>query len=69
MKFFFLAIFFLNQTSIAEELKTNAPESRDQEIVQKKEKDEKINVNEPKADIKTSEVIKVDQGKAFPRDI
>ena len=69
MKFFFLAIFFLNQTSLAEELKTSAPESRDQEIVQKKGKDEKINVNEPKADIKTSEVIKVDQGKAFPRDI
>ena len=69
MKFFFLTIFFLNQTSLAEELKTNAPESRDQEIVQKKETDEKINMNEPKADIKTSEVIKVDQGKAFPRDI
>ena len=69
MKFFFLSIFFLNQTSLAEELKTSAPESRDQEIVQTKEKDEKVNVNEPKADIKTSEVIKVDQGKAFPRDI
>ena len=69
MKFFFLVIFFLNQTSLAEELKTNAPESRDQEIVQKKETDKKINMNEPKADIKTSEVIKVDQGKAFPRDI
>lgn len=69
MKFFFLTIFFLNQTSLAEELKTNAPESRDQEIVQKKETDKKINMNEPKADIKTSEVIKVDQGKAFPRDI
>ena len=69
MKFFLLAIFFLNQTSLAEELKTSAPESRDQEIVQKKEKDEKVNVNEPKADIKTSEVIKVDQGKAFPWDI
>ena len=69
MKFFFLLIFFLNQTSLAEELKTNAPESRDQEIVQKKETDKKINMNEPKADIKTSEVIKVDQGKAFPRDI
>ena len=69
MKFFFLTIFFLNQTSLAEELKTNAPESRDQEIAQKKETDKKINMNEPKADIKTSEVIKVDQGKAFPRDI
>ena len=69
MKFFFLAICFLNQTSLAEELKTSAPESRDQEIVQKKETDKKINMNEPKADIKTSEVIKVDQGKAFPRDI
>ena len=69
MKFFFLSIFFLNQTSLAEELKTSAPESRDQEIVQKKETDKKINMNEPKADIKTSEVIKVDQGKAFPRDI
>ena len=69
MKFFFLTIFFLNQTSLAEELKTSAPESRDQEIVQKKETDKKINMNEPKADIKTSEVIKVDQGKAFPRDI
>lgn len=69
MKFFFLVIFFLNQTSLAEELKTNAPESRDQEIIQKKETDKKINMNEPKADIKTSEVIKVDQGKAFPRDI
>ena len=69
MKFFFLSIFFLNQTSLAEDLKTSAPESRDQEIVQKKETDKKINMNEPKADIKTSEVIKVDQGKAFPRDI
>ena len=69
MKFFFLAIFFLNQTSLAEELKTNAPESKDQEITQKKETGKKINMNEPKADIKTSEVIKVDQGKAFPRDI
>ena len=59
----------MNQTSLAEEMKTNAPESRDQEIVQKKETDKKINMNEPKADIKTSEVIKVDQGKAFPRDI
>ena len=69
MKFFFLSIFFLNQTSLAEELETGAPNSRDQEIVQKKETDEKIKMNEPKADIKTSEVIKVDQGKAFPRDI
>ena len=69
MKFFFLSIFFLNQTSLAEELKTSAPESRDQEIVRKKETDKKINMNEPKADIKTSEVIKVDQGKAFPWDI
>ena len=69
MKFFFLSIFLLNQTSLAEELKTSTPESRDQEIVQKKETDKKTNMNEPKADIKTSEVIKVDQGKAFPRDI
>ena len=69
MKFFFLLIFFLNQTSLAEELKTGAPISGDQKIVQKKETNEKINMNEPKADIKSSEVIKVDQGKAFPRDI
>ena len=69
MKFFFLAIFFLNQTSLAEDMKTAESSSKDQEIVEKKQTDEKINMNEPKADIKTSEVIKVDQGKAFPRDI
>ena len=69
MKFFFLSLFFLNQTSLAEDMKTGEPSSKDQEIVEKKETDEKIKMNEPKADIKTSEVIKVDQGKAFPRDI
>ena len=69
MKFFFLSIFFLNQTSFAEDMKTGEPGSKDQEIVEKKETAEKINMNEPKADIKTSEVIKVDQGKAFPWDI
>ncbi len=69
MKFFFLSFFFLSQTSLAEDMKTSEPNSKDQEIVQKKERGEKSNMNEPKADIKTSEVIKVDQGKAFPRDI
>ena len=69
MKFFLLSFFFLNQASLAEEIKTSKPEAGEPEIAQKKETEKKIEINEPKADIKTSEVIKVDQGKSFPRDI
>ena len=64
-----LFFFFLCQLSLAEEIKTGNSDTEDQEMLQKRETKKEIEINQPKADIKSSEVIKVDQGKAFPRDI
>jgi hypothetical protein len=55
--------------SLAEEIKTGNSDTEDEEMLQKRETEKEIEINQPKADIKSSEVIKVDQGKAFPRDI
>ena len=69
MKLFLISLFFLSQLSLAEEIKTGNSDTEDEEMLQKRETKKEIEINQPKADIKTSEVIKVDQGKAFPRDI
>ena len=69
MKSFLIPLFFLSQLSLAEEIKTGNSDTEDQEMLQKRETKKEIEINQPKADIKSSEVIKVDQGKAFPRDI
>ena len=69
MKLFLISLFFLSQLSLAEEIKTGNSDTEDEELLQKRETKKEIEINQPKADIKTSEVIKVDQGKAFPRDI
>ena len=69
MKLFFISLFFLSQLSLAEEIKTGNSDTEDEEMLQKRETKKEIEINQPKADIKSSEVIKVDQGKAFPRDI
>ena len=69
MKLFLTSLFFLSQLSLAEEIKTGNSDTEDEEILQKRETKKEIEINQPKADIKSSEVIKVDQGKAFPRDI
>ena len=63
------SLFFLSQLSLAEEIKTGNSDTEDEEMLQKRETKKEIEINQPKADIKSSEVIKVDQGKAFPRDI
>ena len=55
--------------SLAKEIKTGNSDTEDEEMLQKRETEKEIEINQPKADIKSSEVIKVDQGKAFPRDI
>ena len=69
MKLFLISLFFLSQLSLAEEIKTGNSDTEDEEMLQKRETKTEIEINQPKADIKSSEVIKVDQGKAFPRDI
>ena len=69
MKLFLIPLFFLSQLSLAEEIKTGNSDTEDEEMLQKRETKKEIEINQPKADIKSSEVIKVDQGKAFPRDI
>ena len=69
MKLFLISLFFLSQLSLAEEIKTGNSDTEDEEMLQKRETEKEIEINKPKADIKSSEVIKVDQGKAFPRDI
>ena len=69
MKSFLIPLFFLSQLSLAEEIKTGNSDTEDQEMLQKRETIKEIEINQPQADIKSSEVIKVDQGKAFPRDI
>ena len=69
MKLFLISLFFLSQLSLAEEIKTVNSDTEDEEMLQKRETKKEIEINQPKADIKSSEVIKVDQGKAFPRDI
>ena len=69
MKLFLISLFFLSQLSLAEEIKTGNSDTEDEEMLQKREPKKEIEINQPKADIKSSEVIKVDQGKAFPRDI
>ena len=69
MKLFLTSLFFLSQLSLAEEIKTGNSDTEDEEMLQKRETKKEIEINQPKADIKSSEVIKVDQGKAFPRDI
>jgi len=69
MKLFLISLFFLSQLSLAEEIKTGNSDTEDEEMLQKRETKKEIQINQPKADIKSSEVIKVDQGKAFPRDI
>ena len=69
MKLFLISLFFLSQLSLAEEIKTGNSDTEDEEMLQKRETKKEIEMNQPKADIKSSEVIKVDQGKAFPRDI
>ena len=69
MKSFLIPLFFLSQLSLAEEIKTGNSDTENQEMLQKRETIKEIEINQPKADIKSSEVIKVDQGKAFPRDI
>ena len=69
MKLFFISLFFMSQLSLAEEIKTGNSDTEDQEMLQKRDTKKEIEINQPKADIKSSEVIKVDQGKAFPRDI
>ncbi len=69
MKLFLISLFFLRQLSLAEEIKTGNSDTEDEEMLQKRETKKEIEINQPKADIKSSEVIKVDQGKAFPRDI
>ena len=69
MKLFFISLFFMSQLSLAEEIKTGNSDTEDEEMLQKRETKKEIEINQPKADIKSSEVIKVDQGKAFPRDI
>lgn len=69
MKLFLISLFFLGQSSLAEEIKTGNSDTEDEEMLQKRETKKEIEINQPKADIKSSEVIKVDQGKAFPRDI
>ena len=69
MKLFLISLFFLSQLSLAEEIKTGNSDTEDEELLQKRETKKEIEINQPKADIKSSEVIKVDQGKAFPRDI
>ena len=69
MKLFLISLFFLSQLSLAEEIKTGNSDTEGEEILQKRETKKEIEINQPKADIKSSEVIKVDQGKAFPRDI
>ena len=69
MKLFLISLFFLSQLSLAEEIKTGNSDTEDEEMLQKRETKKEIEINHPKADIKSSEVIKVDQGKAFPRDI
>ena len=69
MKLFLISLFFLSQLSLAEEIKTGNSDTEEEEMLQKRETKKEIEINQPKADIKSSEVIKVDQGKAFPRDI
>ncbi len=69
MKSFLIPLFFLSQLSLAEEIKTGNSDTENQEMLQKRETIKEIEINQPQADIKSSEVIKVDQGKAFPRDI
>ena len=69
MKLFLISLFFLSQLSLAEEIITGNSDTEDEEMLQKRETKKEIEINQPKADIKSSEVIKVDQGKAFPRDI
>ena len=69
MKLFLISLFFLSQLSLADEIKTGNSDTEDEEMLQKRETKKEIEINQPKADIKSSEVIKVDQGKAFPRDI
>ena len=69
MKLFLISLFFLSQLSLAEEIKTGNSDTEDEEMLQKRETKKEIEINRPKADINSSEVIKVDQGKAFPRDI
>ena len=69
MKLFLISLFFLSQLSLAEEIKTGNSDTEDEEMLQKRETKKEIEINQPKADIKSSEVIKVDQGKAFHRDI
>ncbi len=69
MKLFLISLFFLSQLSLAEDIKTGNSDTEDEEMLQKRETKKEIEINQPKADIKSSEVIKVDQGKAFPRDI
>ena len=69
MKLFLISLFFLSQLSLAEEIKTGNSDTEDEEMLQKRETKKEIEINQPKADIKSSEVRKVDQGKAFPRDI
>ena len=69
MKLFLISLFFLSQLSLAEEIKTGNSDTEDEEMLQKRETKKEIEINQPKADIKSSEVIKVDQGKSFPRDI
>ena len=59
----------MSQLSLAEEIKTGNSDTEDQEMLQKRDTKKEIEINQPKADIISSEVIKVDQGKAFPRDI
>ena len=69
VQLFLISLFFLSQLSLAEEIKTGNSDTEDEEMLQKRETKKEIEINQPKADIKSSEVIKVDQGKAFPRDI
>ena len=69
MRLFLISLFFVSQLPLAEEIKTGNSNTEDQEMLQKRETKKEIEINQPKADIKSSEVIKVDQGKAFPRDI